>query len=517
MSPAGLEQTLRDLARVGKLVKDRGYRQVWRFEHEGRAYYLKFYPREGGRDRFRRFFRGSPAMAEFTRLQKLQAAKIPSPRAVAVLMGFNIGRRSGDAVILEAIEPSVQLDHYLNDFQFRGQAVPDHLKLAAQIRDILKGLAKARLSHEDLHLGNFLLKDGKLYLLDGYAVRKGGLTLRHLLYLGASVNRFATRTDLLRAWNEVGPGGPLPAENPVANELARTVIRRRVTRENRYFGRISLGDWSGSFFQQDKFPRRSSTVSRLKISREDWDRELPKLLGQIERDELHVLKRSKSGDVLAGTVAVGGQTLDVIVKRPRKRYWYRYLNEIGRGSRAYRAWIKSWKVILRNLPTAWPLLYVDRRKFGYVVDSLIIYERVPGATLARVDLDAMTAEQRDMLLRRTGRILRTIDQIGFAHFDAKAPNWIVRDDGTLGPTPIMIDIDGIRQRRWTALGIRRLLKSMHLNKTYGIADSLSLCLGYAPTANLAREELEPDDTPQAPDDPDHNDRRTVEVEADKKN
>jgi len=122
-----------------------------------------------------------------------------------------------------------------------------------------------------------------------------------------------------------------------------------------------------------------------------------------------------------------------------------------------------------------------------------------------------------MLLRRTGRILRTIDQIGFAHFDAKAPNWIVRDDGTLGPTPIMIDIDGIRQRRWTALGIRRLLKSMHLNKTYGIADSLSLCLGYAPTANLAREELEPDDTPQAPDDPDHNDRRTVEVEADKKN
>jgi len=33
-----VEQVLRDLPAVGTLVKDRGYRQVWRFEHDGRAY-----------------------------------------------------------------------------------------------------------------------------------------------------------------------------------------------------------------------------------------------------------------------------------------------------------------------------------------------------------------------------------------------------------------------------------------------------------------------------------------------
>ena len=197
----GLEKTLRDLPGIGKIVKDRGYRQVWRFVHDGRAYFLKFYPRQGARDRFRRFFRGSPALAEFTRLQRLQSANIPAPRPVAVLMGFSIAERSGDAVIIEAIEPSVQLDHYLNDFEIRGEPIPNHLKLAGQVREIVLQLEKARLGHEDLHLGNFLLHDDKLFLLDAYAVRIGGMTVADLMHLGHSVSRFATRTDLLRGWD----------------------------------------------------------------------------------------------------------------------------------------------------------------------------------------------------------------------------------------------------------------------------------------------------------------------------
>ena len=490
MSLQSLEQDLRDLPRIGKLVKDRGYRQIWRFEHGGKAYYLKFYPKEGTRDRFRRWFRGSPAMAEFTRLVKLQTAGIPAPRAVAVLMGLKIAERGGDAVILEAIEPSVQLDHYFNEHDLRGQQVPEHLEIARQIRGILRQLIKARLGHEDLHLGNFLLKEGRIYLLDGYAVRTGGFTPGHLFHLAHSVGRYATAADLLRGWNELGPGAerPMPIENPVSTQLASAFIRGRVTSENRYFGRLSHGPWRGTFFKQEKFPRRWSAASRLTITHDDWRRELPRLLGQIERDELPVLKRSRSGDVLAAQVTLGGQPLDIIIKRPRKRYWYRYLNEIGRGSRAKRAWIKAWKAIARNLPTAWPLLYVQKRQLGYVVDAIGIFERVPGQTLARADLDAMPPDQRDMLFRRTGRILRKIDRLGFAHFDAKASNWIVFPDGALGPFPVMIDIDGIRQRRWIALGIRRLLKSLRdINRQYSQADSLALCQGYAPAAALTRE------------------------------
>src|SRR5882757_2142002 len=103
MSPAELEQILRELPQHGTLIKDRKYRQIWRFVVNGKAYFLKFYPREGYRDRFRRFFRGSPARREFERLQWLQKAQIPAPNPVATLMGFMIGERKGDAIVLEAI------------------------------------------------------------------------------------------------------------------------------------------------------------------------------------------------------------------------------------------------------------------------------------------------------------------------------------------------------------------------------------------------------------------------------
>ena len=67
MSAQQLEQALRDLPKIGTLVKDRGYRQIWRFEFNGRAYFLKFYPIGGVRYFFRRLMRGSPAMREFVR------------------------------------------------------------------------------------------------------------------------------------------------------------------------------------------------------------------------------------------------------------------------------------------------------------------------------------------------------------------------------------------------------------------------------------------------------------------
>jgi tRNA A-37 threonylcarbamoyl transferase component Bud32 len=486
VSTEELVKTLASLPRIGTLVKDRGYRQIWRFEFGGRGYYLKFYHRHGYRDTFRRFFRGSPARAEFTKLQSLQKAAIPSARAVAVMMGFRLADQIGDAVIIEAIEPATQLDLYFNELELRGEPAWDHLELSKKIRDLVNQLARAGFGHEDLHLGNLLHKDGKLYLLDGYAVRTGGLKMRHLLHLAHSVSRYASKTDLQRGWEQLGPGGPLPINNSVTTSLVESFISR-ITGENRYFGRIEIEDWRGSFFKHDKYPRRWSAASQLQIEREQWEKILPDLLQRIESDQLQVIKRSKSGDVLADQVTLGGRELQIIIKRPRRRYWYRYVNEIGRGSRARRAWFKSWRMILRNFPTAWPLLLLEKRRLGYVTDSLIIFERVPGPTLTRVDLEAMEPDHRDMLLRRAGRILRELERQGFAHFDAKPSNWIVRADDKLGPMPILIDVDGIRRRRWIMLGIRRLLKGMQENKHYTPVDSVSLCKGYAPAAPLYRD------------------------------
>jgi tRNA A-37 threonylcarbamoyl transferase component Bud32 len=476
-----LEQALRDLPRTGTLVKDRGYRQVWRFEHGGKAYFLKFYPHHA-----RKRLRGSPAMREFFRLQWLQRAEVPAPRAVAVLTGFKLRATAGDLVILDAIEPSIQLDQYLNRLHLNGERAPDHRELMLKVIRLVYKLGQARLGHSDLHLGNFLLKDGELYLLDGYAVHRGGLTRRDVFQLGHSATRYATTGDLIRGWDSLTVGGFPPRRNPISPRIWRKFIER-AHGGNRYFGKLTSGGWSGVFFSHFKYPHRWADASRLEIPKSDWEREWPALLRQIEGGGLQALKRGRSGEVLAAEVTLAGRPVSVIVKRPRRRYWYRYLNEIGRGSRARRAWFKAWNLVIRNIPTAWPLLLMERRTLGYVTDAVFICERVPGKDLAVAELDEMTPVDRDNLFRRAGRILRRIERFGFSHFDAKASNWIVKLDEKTGPQPVLVDVDGIRRRQWVALGIERLLRSMREHEEYTPDDSLALCQGYAPFAKFARE------------------------------
>jgi hypothetical protein len=89
-----------------------------------------------------------------------------------------------------------------------------------------------------------------------------------------------------------------------------------------------------------------------------------------------------------------------------------------------------------------------------------------------------------MLFRRAGRLLRLLEEDGLYHYDAKSSNWVVLDDAKLGPTPVLVDVDGIRRIPWQTVGIDRLLRSMRDHTQYTPADSLALCQGYAPRGKL---------------------------------
>ena len=484
MSQEQFEQTLKTLHQSGTLVKDRGYRQIWRFEHGGKPYFLKFYPRASGA--LKRLVRGNPAMREFLRLQWLQKAAVPAPRAVAMLSGFPIDGRLGDAVIMEAIEPGVPLDRYLNDALLEGRAVSEHRDLSRQVGDLVAALGRAKLGHDDLHLGNFLLSNGKLHLLDAYAVRSGGLKMSDVMLLGHSVNRYATKADLLRGWTALGNDGPPPKRNTVSFKLWRKA-RRQAMGDNAYFGQFREGEWNGHFLKHSKFPRRWAPVSRLNINESQWRDAWRDLWTRVDADQLQIIKRSASGDVLEGDIALGGRPVSVIVKRPRPKYWHRYLTQVGRGARPRRAWRKSWDIIARDIPTAWPLLLMERRRFGYVTDTLIVYERVAGSLLTLLDLGTFDDRSRDTLFRRLGRTLRRLEDGGLAQFDAKSNNWMILDDPKLGPVPVVIDVDGVREAGASTAPIERLLRSMKDHPQYTPTDSLALCQGYAPYARTAKE------------------------------
>ena len=284
--------------------------------------------------------------------------------------------------------------------------------------------------------------------------------------------------------------------------------------------RVDSGRWKGVYVAVHPDAPRGSVVARLTIKREDWTREWPLLLRQIEADSLPVLKRDASGDVLAATLRLAGTDVCVIVKRPRHKFWYRSLLAPLRRTRARRLFDKTLWLVARRLPVEPPLLLMQQSRMGRAVEGIALFERVAGTTLDSVDLDALTRPQRDALFTRCGRILRRIEQTGLTHTDAKSTNWIVippapatpQTDAPAGksgapgplpahpavetppgtkhaeplPAPVLIDAYGIR--KWNIFlqlfGIRRLLRAMRHHPQYTPADSRALCLGFAPDASL---------------------------------
>jgi tRNA A-37 threonylcarbamoyl transferase component Bud32 len=477
-----LEHALRDLPTTGTLVKGRAYREVWRFEIAGRGHYLKFDPRRG--KRLKRLLRGDPAMREFLRLQWLQKAGIPAPRAVAVLKGFRLGPRVGDAVILEAIEPAVPLDRLLHTAELEGKQIEGRREIARQVIEIVRALAKANLGHVDLHLGNFLVKGQKVYLLDAYAVRRGGVRMQDLMLLGHSAARYATRGEILRGWRELGPAeAAAPAKNLVSGKLWRKMAGRAVD-ENDYFARLTAAGWTGYGFLRTKFPYPWSRVSALTFEPADLQRAWADLVGRIERGDVSYLKQSESGDVMAADIEIGGRRLAVVAKAPRRKQWHRYFTDVLRGDRALRAWVRAWELIARDIPTAWPIMIMRRTAAGYPLESVIVFERVEGVPLTKVDLDALPSDDRELLFRRVGRLLRRIDESGYYHRDAKSDNVMVER----GNVPVLVDLDGIRELTFGRWSLPRMLTSMKLHKQYTPADSMSLCKGYAPYAHVEAEQ-----------------------------
>ncbi|MGA2498415.1 MAG: lipopolysaccharide kinase InaA family protein [Tepidisphaeraceae bacterium] len=522
-----LEDILRDLPAVGRQVENRPDRQVWQFEFEGKAYWLRFHPAEVSGGRLRRRLFGSPAMREFVRLQWLQKAHVPAVRAAAVLMGYQLAGQRGDAVLVHAIEPSVQLDAHLSGLELEGRAIPDRLSIVKQIIDILQTMAKARLGHGDLRLGSFLLKDGRVYLGNAEAVHRSGLLLDDLLLLALSAARHATLAEVQRVWNALGPGGVMPGINRRGPSAWRSEMKR-VFADPDCFGRMEWaggadrpvrhggnrsdvatqrrgdegepapggtprdqrsrpqGQWSGVFFKWTALPQRWSAVSRMRIGDVDWAAAWPELQRQIDAGELKVLKHGRSGDVREGTVTLGGQNVAVVVKRPGRNSLRRSLTQVFCGSRARQAWEKAWGLAVRGIPTAWPMLLMEKRVHGYVTDSLLVMERVEGPVLAKVDAAADPRAYR-VLLGRCGRLLREIERSGLFLYDAKAYNWIVMADPQFGPTPVLIDADSMRRMRVSIGGLNRLLRSLREDTGTGLTveNALALVRGYRPFASRA--------------------------------
>jgi tRNA A-37 threonylcarbamoyl transferase component Bud32 len=304
---------------------------------------------------------------------------------------------------------------------------------------LLAHMHHAGLVHVDPHLDNFLVADGRVYAIDGAAVRRtrSGVVSRRtsIANLAALVAQFPidSAPALEVVWAAYAGARTWPVDAGDLRRLALRTRRARRRRVRRYLSK-TVRDCT-EFRVEHRFDRF------LACRRDEDSAELQALL---DDPDMHIragrlLKAGNTATLAA--VPLGSRT--VVVKRYNIKSWSHGLQRCWRPSRAWVAWRNAHRLRLLGIGTARPIAIVERRFGPLRHTAYLVMEMLPGPDLKQ--LIAGKEPPSDELLELVNRVFRNLFDAELVHGDTKASNFII----AAGRVDL-IDLDAMRQPwlRW---------------------------------------------------------------------
>lgn len=283
---------------------------------------------------------------------------------------------------------------------------------------------------EDVHLGNFLLRDGSLYVIDGDAIRPAGADrerLENLALLFAQLPPATCKqlqTGLLAAYRRANPNLAIDEE-----PLASAIVRARQARLADYLDKC-LRDCS--LF---KSARRTDRFFSLVRAEADF---LAPLVADPDAwlEQGIPLKRGRSATL--SLVELEGRKL--VIKRYNIKSAGHALSRAWRPSRAWHSWIEAHRLRFLGIATPRPLALIERRLGPLRGRAWLVSEYCEGP-----NLQARLAEPADRgAPARVKEAVRTLfaglAAAHISHGDLKASNFLC-----CGEELVVLDLDAARQ------------------------------------------------------------------------
>ena len=313
---------------------------------------------------------------------------------------------------------------------------PDAVAVLCPAFEILGKLHAAGLVHADPHLGNFLLGEGRYWVVDGDAVRAASSAQAAtenlaLLLAQSPVVWDAFHEELLQAYSSAG-GCEMVDDDLLERELERA----RSWRLNDFLKK-TVRDCS-------LFAVTRSTSSFVAMRREEQQNLHPLLRSAfISLDHAvasgMLLKDGRTSTV--ARVALGERLL--VVKRYNLKNILHALGRAWRPSRAWHSWREGHRLGFFGIATPAPLALVEERFGPLRRRAFLINEYCPGNSLMAL-LSPDRVPEDDMATAII-ELFELLQRLKISHGDLKATN-LLWHAGKV----VVIDLDALRQHRSAA-------------------------------------------------------------------
>ena len=401
-----------------------GQRLAARGNHRGRDVLVKLFFGKGARRACARDKRG---------VEVLRSSGVDSP---GLLWETATAQPDGLALIFEFLERAQPIGT---------RESPNVGEYAALAVEALARLHERGAMHRDTNLDNFMVSDGRLFLVDGAAIGQQPAPLSEKAGLKAlaaflaeyppgedhRVPELLSRYAAAREWPEGGD-----RRSRLGAELA-AARRRRVRRY------VAKTERECSEFRCERGWRRVCLAKRT-----GWSGALAEFADDPEAclADAEIIKSGRSAVVFR--LRMNGER--VVVKRynvksalHRMRRWFKHRSRI--------AWRNGHRLAFLGIPGAEPVALIERRWGPLRAESWLV---MPDCGLLDIRAEVEARGWSEPVLDGVIRIFRDLKTAGLYHGDTKASNFLIQDSAVH-----LVDLDGMREYSGSALDVVRFLEN----------------------------------------------------------
>ena len=308
----------------------------------------------------------------------------------------------------------------------------DNLAMLLQAVEKVAAMHEANIMQTDIHLNNFVLGDGNLYVVDADGVRRGALLRHHFRNLALLLAQRPPwfDDDIDQVWTSyVGVRGEYVAKMGSAQQIKELTLKARAGRVRTYLDKTQR--------ECTEFVRRSKFTRDFVCDREHWQRlQRFMVIPEVYLGEGTPLKLGNSATVIR--CQIDGESY-VIKRYNIKSLGHRIRRWFNR--RARNAWRNGHWLSFLGIETARPIALLEQRFGWFAGVSYVVMPDVGDRDLGQVLSSEPDAFQR--VAEQAVGLITKLKAAGIEHTDMKATNFIEQEHNG-SKQLVLIDVDAVR-------------------------------------------------------------------------